>query len=414
MSAGTFTFLHAADLHLGSPFLNLSVKDQAAARRFASASRDAFRNVVDAAIEAKAAFAVIAGDIYDGEWHDSSIGHFFIREVSRLHRAQIPAFIVRGNHDAESEVFRSLPLPETVRQFRADHAESFGIDGLKVMLHGRSYPMRDTFENLAATYPAPVDGWFNIGILHTGLTGRGEHQRYAPCTVDELMARSYDYWALGHVHEYEEVNRDPWIVFPGNLQGRSVRECGAKGAVLVDVRHGRVEAVRRVIADRARWAKAEVALDGIADEAEVLNAARRAIESCLEACENRPVALRVRLNGATDLHRRLVARRDALFDEIQAVAGHLHGDIWIEKLEVATREQALTAQAFDALAGIDIEAALAEIAVDGSFHGVVRGFAQQVKAKLPGGIEASALDDVDALLADATALVLGRIAAAES
>ncbi len=95
-------------------------------------------------------------------------------------------------------------------------------------------------ENIALGYPAALPGWFNLGVLHTSCTGSTQHATYAPCSVQDLALRGYDYWALGHIHEYQELSRDPWIVFPGNLQGRSVRECGPRGAVLVSVEEGRV------------------------------------------------------------------------------------------------------------------------------------------------------------------------------
>src|SRR5882757_4634702 len=121
----SFTFLHAADLHLGSPFVGLSLKDEELARRFASASREAFGNLVQAAIDQKAAFVVIAGDIYDGEWKDASIGLFFNRELARLDREGIPVFLLKGNHDAESVVTRSISLPPSVREFPARAPASF-------------------------------------------------------------------------------------------------------------------------------------------------------------------------------------------------------------------------------------------------------------------------------------------------
>ena len=95
----SFTFLHAADLHLGSPLLGLSMKDEDIARRFAEASRSAFSELVTRAIEARVAFVLIAGDVYDGEWRDTSIGLFFARELARLARETIPVFLIRGNHD---------------------------------------------------------------------------------------------------------------------------------------------------------------------------------------------------------------------------------------------------------------------------------------------------------------------------
>ena len=84
----------------------------------------------------------------------------------------------------------------------------------------------------------------------------------------DLAARGYDYWALGHVHAFEIVSRDPWIVYPGNLQGRSIRECGERGAVIVEVADGVVAKVRRVVTDCARWAEVFVDASPHDDETE--------------------------------------------------------------------------------------------------------------------------------------------------
>lgn len=248
-STASFSFIHAADLHLGSPLTGLAIKDEEIARRFSEASRKAFSELITRAIDLAVAFVVVAGDVYDGDWKDNTIGLYFNREIARLHRAGIALFLLKGNHDAESIITRTIPLPETVQQFPSGKARTFRIDRLKVALHGRSFAERAASENYALDYPAPVPGWFNIGVLHTSCTGRPGHAPYAPCTVADLASRGYHYWALGHVHEYEELSRNPWVVFPGNLQGRSVRECGPKGAVLVEVTDGEVSQVGRLIVD---------------------------------------------------------------------------------------------------------------------------------------------------------------------
>ena len=225
-----FRFLHAADLHLGSPLLGLAQKDGDVAARFARASREAFEDLVTRALEEEIAFAVIAGDVFDGDWRDASIGLFFNRQLARLANRGVPTYFLRGNHDADSVVTRSLTWPDSVVEFSTRRPETHRLEELRVALHGRGFPRREVTENYAVDYPEPVPGWFNIGVLHTAC-GRAGHENYAPCTAAELAARGYDYWALGHVHAFEIVSRDPWIVYPGNLQGRSVRECGEKGAV---------------------------------------------------------------------------------------------------------------------------------------------------------------------------------------
>ena len=110
-----FTFIHAADLHLGSPLAGLALKDAEIARRFASAGRRAFEELVDRALEMKVAFLIVAGDVYDGDWADNTIGLFFARQVARLDRAGIPVVLVRGNHDAESVITKSITLPPNLR-----------------------------------------------------------------------------------------------------------------------------------------------------------------------------------------------------------------------------------------------------------------------------------------------------------
>ena len=249
-----FSFLHAADLHLGSPLLGLALKDEAIARRFAEASRRAFTSLVTQAINERVAFVLIAGDIYDGEWRDTSIGLFFARELARLHRELIPVYIIKGNHDAESVVTSAITLPEAVTVFSTRKTETRLLEDLRVAIHGRSFPTREVADNWALAYPEAKPGWFNIGLLHTSCDGRPGHASYAPCTLADMAARGYDYWALGHVHEFEIVSSDPYVVYPGNLQGRSVRECGPKGAVIVDVEDGRVTNLRRIVTDQARWA----------------------------------------------------------------------------------------------------------------------------------------------------------------
>lgn len=406
-----FTFIHAADLHLGSPLTGLALKDDTIARRFAAASREAFSELVTRAIEMKVAFVVIAGDVYDGEWKDTSIGLFFNREVGRLDRAGIPLFLLKGNHDAESVVTKTISLPDSVSQFPTNKAKTFSIDELKVVLHGRSFPDRAVDENYAMSYPAPVPGWFNIGVLHTSCDGRPGHATYAPCTVQELASRGYQYWALGHVHEFEVLARDPCIVFPGNLQGRSVRECGPKGAVLVDVADGHVTNVRRMIVDRARWAVVLVNLDGISEEMAALRKIEDEIRPAAEQAESRLLALRVRLEGTTPLHRLLKSDPRRFSDEVQAAAHRCNEDIWLESLRIETQEPHAAASSDDVVASIDLAATLDGLQHDSDVRMSASALIAEITSKLPGGIseaEAPLAGDLDELLRDARALVLGR------
>jgi DNA repair protein SbcD/Mre11 len=55
------------------------------------------------------AFVLLAGDIYDGNWAEFRTGLFFRGQLVRLRRAGVLVFIVKGNHDAESQITKQLP-----------------------------------------------------------------------------------------------------------------------------------------------------------------------------------------------------------------------------------------------------------------------------------------------------------------
>ncbi|MCJ2073874.1 metallophosphoesterase [Methylobacterium sp. J-030] len=404
-----FSFIHAADLHLGSPLSGLATRDADLARRLAAAGRQAFEDLVTQAIERSVAFVVVAGDVYDGDWADNTIGLFFARQVARLDRAGIPTILVRGNHDAESVITRAITLPASVHVFPANRAGTHRIEALRVALHGRSFQFRAVEENLSLTYPAALPGWFNLGILHTSCTGHAAHETYAPCSVADLTARGYDYWALGHIHEYAELSRDPWIVFPGNLQGRSIRECGAKGAVLVEVAEGRVTGLTRLAFDRARFERVSVDLSDAADTRAAIEAVEAALHPLAGLAANRLVLVRVHLAGITQAHDALAADRDAVTAEIQAAAHRLHEDLWLERLKIETRRPPA---AFDfSGAAIDPAALLADLDRDPDFRARARAALAEIGGRMPAAVaaEADLEAEFDALCAEAEALILGRL-----
>lgn len=246
-SMSSFQFIHTGDIHLDSPLKGLSGHEGFAAEQIRMATRIAFEQLVTQAIDGQVAFVVIAGDLYDGDWRDFQTGLFFVRQMGRLRAANIPVFVLHGNHDAESQITKKLTLPDNVQVFSYRMPQTFKLADQRVALHGQSFRMQAVTENLAAAYPPPVKGFFNIGVLHTALGGvNGPHENYAPCTLEELVNKGYDYWALAHVHQGGVLHNNPHVVFCGNLQGRHIREAGPKSAQLITVRDGAVHDIERV------------------------------------------------------------------------------------------------------------------------------------------------------------------------
>ena len=331
-------FIHAADIHLDSPLTGLSAYADAPVEMLRTATRDAFSNLVNEAIEQSVDFMVIAGDLYDGTWKDHNTGIYFCKEMGRLKKAGIPVYVLFGNHDAESEMTKKLQLPDNVFTFDTRKPCTFRLEDLKVALHGRSFKEKETLENLVTGYPAPVPGMFNIGVLHTALEGNSAHATYAPCSLDELHAKGYHYWALGHVHEYQIWEGASTVVFPGNLQGRHIRETGSRGAMIVTADEYGIQEIKRLFVDVLRWHSLEVNVAECNSLFEVVSAIGKALDRLVEnSASTIPTAVRVTVIGKTPAHGDLFGLESQLRAEVLALAVAMGAErLWIEKVKVAT------------------------------------------------------------------------------
>lgn len=330
-----FNFLHAADIHLDSPLRGLERYEGAPVEEIRNATRRALENLVALAIRETVDFVVLAGDLYDGDWPDFDTGLFFVRQMGRLREAGIPVFGVHGNHDALSKLTRRLPLPENVYFFPTIAAETRRLDGLNVAVHGQSFASQCMTDDLARNYPAPVSGYFNLGILHTSMTGRQGHNSYAPCSETCLRESGYDYWALGHIHQREVLSSSgPTIAYPGNIQGRHIREVGAKGCLLVHVDDARVVTAEFQPLDVLRWEIANISLDDVESQHEALQRVAEALRNLVENAEGRLVATRVLFRGMTPLATELAANPRQWAANVRAIAVDIGADcLWVEKVQ---------------------------------------------------------------------------------
>ena len=369
-----FRFIHAADLHLDSPMRGLPEQEGAPIYQLRGATRKACENLVSLAITEAVNFVVIAGDIYDGDWKDFSTGLFFRGQMARLNKMGIHVYLISGNHDAESIISKRLALPENVHVLSTRTVDSYVVQGLPVVIHGRGFPKRAVEENLLPQYPSALPGKFNIGLLHTSLAGSPDHDNYAPCSEQDLMAKGYDYWALGHVHQPEVLRRDPWIVFSGNSQGRHARETGPRGCRLVSVDQS-LSVIDAAFChlDVVRWESIDVELGGTLDDSSALKRIRHEVERAMGDVGERLLALRLHLVGATPLHGSLQKDWLRWKADIQGIVQDCGEDrLWIEQVklktspvydleELASRD-ALTASVLESLSQDTMNFNLAEIA----------------------------------------------------
>ena len=349
-------FIHAADIHLDSALHGLERYEGAPVEEIRRATRRAFDNLIELAIDEQVAFVLLVGDLYDGDWKDYNTGLYFVERMGRLRDASIRVFIVAGNHDAASQITKHLRLPDNVTLFSTRKPERVVLDDLGVSICGQGFATRAVTDDISQDYPQGDPQLLNIGLLHTCLDGKPGHEPYAPCTVDGLRSKGYQYWALGHVHKREEVSRDPWIVFPGNIQGRHIREIGPKGCTLVTVDGGEIVEVAHRDLDVMRWSIRELDVSATETVDDIYEQVREGLQLALDAAEGRPVAVRLVLYGACSAHLKLHADRERWIQEYRALATGLGGaGIWLEKVSIKTKPAISTDEVLerdDALSGL--------------------------------------------------------------
>jgi DNA repair exonuclease SbcCD nuclease subunit len=412
-------FVHAADLHLDSPLLKLSRQEPRQVERMQRAAREAFTRLIDLCIEHEAAFLVIAGDLYDHDCPNMQIAVFLRKELRRLEEKGIRCVIIKGNHDADNRITSALALPANTRVLGERVPETVAFDDLpvRVAVHGQSFRPGPVPENLAAAYPAPLRGCYNIGVLHTSLAGNGDHDDYAPCTLEELTSRGYDYWALGHIHRRAVMSRDPFVVFPGNLQGRHAKESGPKGCYVVEVDDaGRMVSISFVALDAVRWLRAEVDLKGCTSEADLVEGLREALQRASRESDGRAAAIRVALTGRTSLYPLIERRPHRLRQTAIELADEIAGDdMWIEKIVNHTTAPGDRGDPGPSDETHDLVGIMQEIAGNAEHIGPVLAMElEPLRTRLPGDLkelDALKLIEMPALCRQALARLQPRLAA---
>jgi len=358
-----FRFIHAADLHVDSPFRGLRELPSSLRARAVESTFAAWDALVDLAVREQAAFVVVSGDLYDGKDRSLKAQWRLQRGMERLAGHGIAVYLIHGNHDPLHEGVQ-WAWPDNVTVFGAGApgaALARGADGTPLaVIAGMSYGDSAVRDNLAARYPAEPEKalaaeeanglpdrarLFRIGMLHGTVDGRPGHDPYAPCSKRELIASGYDYWALGHIHLREVLHDSPYIVYPGNTQGRHVKETGPKGCYVVEVDERRHVSLRFAPLDLVRWRDEAVDIADLADMQQVMDRLDAALAGLRQQCGSRLVFARLTLVGRTALYREL--QRQSLERQWAAAAneqelermersGSTDG-VWIAELRVRCR-----------------------------------------------------------------------------
>jgi DNA repair exonuclease SbcCD nuclease subunit len=334
----SFSFIHIADLHLDSPFSALHQDNPDLARTLQSATFKAFENIVTLCIEKKIDFLLVAGDVYDGADRSLRAQIRFRDGLKRLDEAGIQSFIVHGNHDPLDKWAANLEWPSRVHIFR-DKVETIAAtrdNHFLASIQGISYPTRDEKRNLALLFKRSSPA-FHIGLLHANVGMDTGHEPYAPCSLDDLLKPEMDYWALGHVHTKKQLSNDvPFVLYPGNTQGRNIRETGEKGCYLITVHDNREIETEFYAMDVIRWVEHDIPINDLLNEQDLINALDKNCKDINESQSGRPSIVRIRLTGNGPLYR-FLKEPNTLSDlhETGNDMGSLYSPyIWIDRIRL--------------------------------------------------------------------------------
>jgi DNA repair protein SbcD/Mre11 len=277
----TIRFFHVADLHLDSPFKGLKHLPKEMFERIHNSTFASFEKVVKEAIERRIDFMILSGDLFDEEDRSIRAQAKLVKQFQILHTYDIPVFIVHGNHDHLGSRRLEIDMPDNIHIFheKTEVKHLTTKNGALVDIVGFSYGTRHIRERRVGEYPKGTADRYTIGILH-GSEGsiHSSHETYAPFTVDELLVKNYHYWALGHIHQRRILHEEPFIVYPGNIQGRHRKETGAKGCYEV-VLGGHHTELSFIPTHDLIWETCKVSLKGTGRFGEVFQRIQQAMES---------------------------------------------------------------------------------------------------------------------------------------
>ncbi|MGG1456538.1 exonuclease SbcCD subunit D [Bacillus subtilis] len=292
------TFIHAADLHLDSPFYGISHLPEPIFARIKESTFASVEHMIDAAVREHVDFILLAGDLFDEANRSLKAQLFLKKQFERLRECGISVYVIFGNHDHLGGEWTPIEWPENVHIFSSAVPEekSFFKEGRRIAsIYGFSYQARAVTENQAARYRRSTDAPFHIGMLHGTLSGSEGHDPYCPFTHDDLVKSGMDYWALGHIHKRQVLSAEhPAVIYPGNTQARHIKETGDKGYYLVHVTNGDISYEFQRAHD-VLWEKAAVDVT----EAKNMTALFQMVEDTFSKLRKKgsPVCVRLVLQG---------------------------------------------------------------------------------------------------------------------
>ena len=337
-------FIHAADLHLDTPFRGLATWNAELAKRLRNATLESYNRIIDLCLKHRVDFLLISGDIFDSGNQSLAAQLGFVSGLKRLSENGIATYFICGNHDPLGTWMEGLQFPGNVHRFGSGETETCGFtrDGqLLASIQGISYHESEVNENLSERYSLSGNrAPFSIAMLHGSVGPTGPHKNYAPFRVGDVEQKGFDYWALGHIHKRQTVrDANPAIVYPGNPQGRDFGETGPKGCLLVEIEADRPPGIRFLETQSIRFEEVILDLSGEDRIDRIPLLISDALTQIDNYNEQSSYIVRVLIRGRTPLH--AIMNRPGEMEQVagQLNEGQIHRSrfVLIDRIELQTR-----------------------------------------------------------------------------
>lgn len=222
--------LHAADLHLDSPFSAFSSEE---AMAFRHRQRQAVFEMAERCKEKQCDLLLLAGDVFDGTPNPETVEA--LQEA--LEHCGAEVFLAPGNHDPYTarSVWADAHWPDNVHIFDGDMT-CVTLPELPCRVWGAAFHDREA-EGLLKPIPQAEDGFWEIGVFHGDPTNDGPYHPISPQTLQNC---GLDYLALGHIHKGSPLEKagKTFYGWPGCAMGRGFDECGEKGVWYIELERG--------------------------------------------------------------------------------------------------------------------------------------------------------------------------------
>ncbi|QNO15108.1 DNA repair exonuclease [Alkalicella caledoniensis] len=330
----TIKFLHCADVHLDTPFRGLSQLNETLALKVKDVNKKVLENIVNVAINKSVDFVLIAGDLFDSE-QKSLQSQLRSKELfQRLNKHGIKVFAIGGNHDPLNKPF-TIQWPDNVHFFPADNPTTMEIeiDAKKVYIHGVSYKEHQELENKGILFPNSREGGINIGLLHCEIGG-GTESTYSPCTLNDIREKGYDYWALGHIHKRSVVSAEPYIIYPGSPQGKSIKETDEKGCYVITINEPKWD-VEFIETHEVLWVQKEIMIDSLTLDG-LLDTLQHTILELEKNINCKGLIVRFYLTGRGELHSLNAMDMDEIVLTLNDQEEFYDKFVWVESIQKNT------------------------------------------------------------------------------